>query len=218
MKPDPEYLRRHYESLNDEALLAVDRDDLVETAQTLYDAELRRRRLERDRDIPVSELSSAAFEEGLDRVQPQFHEGDGDAPNWLHEAAEAYGVYASPGTVINDGLTDATSALEAAGIPCHVDFQDEPEHIVQASTRLRLLVPGDLAIQATSTIEREFSNPEFESVWKGYLESLSNEEFSRVNPEIVLCGLFDRVNRVMKTFEAECARRRIRPFLSRNNL
>jgi phosphatidylserine/phosphatidylglycerophosphate/cardiolipin synthase-like enzyme len=45
MPTDPEYLRRHYASLSDEALLAIDRTELVETAQQSYDDELERRKL-----------------------------------------------------------------------------------------------------------------------------------------------------------------------------
>ena len=36
MKPDPEYLRRHYAALSDEALLSVGGDDLVDEARKVY--------------------------------------------------------------------------------------------------------------------------------------------------------------------------------------
>ena len=45
MPTDPEYFRRHYASLSDEALLEIDRAELVETAQKSYDDELERRKL-----------------------------------------------------------------------------------------------------------------------------------------------------------------------------
>ena len=44
MQVDLEYLRRQYASLSDEALLALDRSELVETAQKCYDEELVRRK------------------------------------------------------------------------------------------------------------------------------------------------------------------------------
>ena len=44
MAADPQYLREHYASLSDEALAAIKRADLVETAQKLYDEEVRRRK------------------------------------------------------------------------------------------------------------------------------------------------------------------------------
>ena len=42
MQLDPEYLRQRYASLSDEALLAVDRDELVEMARTIFELELGR--------------------------------------------------------------------------------------------------------------------------------------------------------------------------------
>jgi hypothetical protein len=42
---DPEYLRAHYASLSDRALLDVSRSDLVEIAQQCYDSEMKRRGL-----------------------------------------------------------------------------------------------------------------------------------------------------------------------------
>jgi hypothetical protein len=40
MAVDPEYLRRYYGSLSDEALMEIDRADLVEIAQNCYDHEV----------------------------------------------------------------------------------------------------------------------------------------------------------------------------------
>ena len=45
MKVSAEDFRRQYAGLSDEALLDVDRRDLVEVARTCYDAELGRRQL-----------------------------------------------------------------------------------------------------------------------------------------------------------------------------
>ena len=45
MPVDPEYLRAHYASLSDEALLAINREELVKTAQQCYDNELAQRDL-----------------------------------------------------------------------------------------------------------------------------------------------------------------------------
>ena len=45
MKVSAEDFRRQYADLSDEALLDVDRQDLVELARTCYDEELARRQL-----------------------------------------------------------------------------------------------------------------------------------------------------------------------------
>jgi hypothetical protein len=48
MPVDPEYLRQYYASLSDEALVAVNRADLVEMAQKYYDNEIGQRRLAKE--------------------------------------------------------------------------------------------------------------------------------------------------------------------------
>ena len=45
---DPEYLRKHYAGLSGEALLAVDRGELVDLARAVYDDEVQRRGLRKD--------------------------------------------------------------------------------------------------------------------------------------------------------------------------
>jgi hypothetical protein len=45
MSIDPEYLRQYYASLSDEGILAINRADLVETAQKCYDYEVSQREL-----------------------------------------------------------------------------------------------------------------------------------------------------------------------------
>ncbi len=54
------------------------------------------------------------------------------------------------------------------------------------------------------------SNLEFETGWRTYLETLSDSELLAASPEIVLCGLFDRVERATNTHEDEIARRQLK--------
>jgi hypothetical protein len=84
---------------------------------------------------------------------------------------------------------------------------DEPEQNTPATQRWRLMVPGNSNLQATSTLERDLFNHEFENGWKTYLEVLSDDELLVVSPETVLCGLFDRIERVTRAYEDEVARR-----------
>jgi len=44
----------------------------------------------------------------------------------------------------------------------------------------------------------------------GPIEKGEDSEFRAVSPEIILCGLFDRIGRATKTFEEEVARRRLK--------
>jgi hypothetical protein len=58
--------------------------------------------------------------------------------------------------------------------------------------------------------EREMFNQEFESGWREYLETLSDDELSAITPQSALCGLFDRVERVTRVYNEEIARRGLR--------
>jgi hypothetical protein len=66
VKVDADDFRRVYESLNDEALLAVNRDELVEVAQQCYDVEVAKRGLTASADAaagPALASAEAASEE-----------------------------------------------------------------------------------------------------------------------------------------------------------
>lgn len=66
MKVDADDFRRVYDSLNDEALLAVKRDDLVEVARQCYDVEVAKRGLAARGDaaaVPAPASAAAASEE-----------------------------------------------------------------------------------------------------------------------------------------------------------
>ena len=70
------------------------------------------------------------------------------------------------------------------------------------------MVPGNLNQRATSILERDIFNAEFEAEWKTHLEMLSDEEVYAMDPKAAFCGLFDRVERVTRVFDEEIARRR----------
>ncbi len=184
MPTDPEYLRRHYTSLSDEALLAIDRTELVETAQQSYDDELVRRKL------PSPVLT--------------------DQPQWLAEASEVFSQEDRAGAVPAPEIANARDALEAAGIPCFLDVSPLPEEeaVSPKPTHLwRLMVPGKLNQRATSILERDIFNADFEAEWKTHLEMLSDEELYAMDPKLAFCGLFDRAERVTRAFDAEIGRR-----------
>ncbi len=86
MPVDLEYLRRHYASLSDEALLELDRSELVETAQKCYDEELARRK-------PLGLTNPLVQTADLEGQLPH---GDGK-PEWLDEASEVYSQVEQPG-------------------------------------------------------------------------------------------------------------------------
>jgi hypothetical protein len=193
MPIDPKYLREQYASLSDEALMAIDRAELVEAAQRLYDEEVARRR------------ENTALDD-----QPL---GDGDEPDWLQDASEVFSRVDRPGALPADDIADARAALEAEGIPCHVDLSELPQEEEPSNpppTHIwRVMVPGNLNQHATSVLDRDIFNANFEAQWKTHLETLSDDEVLEMNPEVVFCGLFDRVERVTRAYEAEIARRKL---------
>ncbi len=70
-------------------------------------------------------------------------------------------------------------------------------------------MPGNLNLRATSVLDRDIFNQEFEETWKVHLETLSDAELRQMNPQVVFCGLFDRVERVTKAYDDELTRRKL---------
>jgi len=183
--------------LSDEALVALDRSELVEVAQQVYDQELRSRRLTLDpgEDEPASNE--------LDDVQ-------GLKPRWLDDAACA-AVFASyHGGSSGSDAERARDVLEAAGIPCYIDVQkaDRPDGDTKSQSEFRLLVPGKLNLEAVSLLDKEIFNAELEAEYRTHFEQLSDEELRAVKPEVLLAGLSDRIERLTKAYTDEVARRR----------
>jgi len=201
MPVDPEYLRRYYASLSDEGLQAIDRADLVEAAKQCYDYELR----QRGRSPATPPLAAP------DRVefQDDAPEAD-DPPAWLEDASEVFSRADFAGSTPAPDLVDARNALEAAGIACYLDLSEAAEEasVSRRPTHVwRLMVPGDLNLRATSVLERDIFNADFEAEWKTHLQMLSDEELRAMNPRAVFCGLFDRVERVTRSYDEEIVRR-----------
>ena len=188
MAVDINYLRRHYASLSDEALLEVDRGELVAAAQECYDSELKSRGLGANGQPAAS----------------------GAPPDWFDEAAEVFSRVDHPGAAQAPEVEAARQALEDAGIPCHLEFAAMPEEAGQsrhASQERRLLVPSQLNLHAMNVIDRDIFNDGFEAGWRSHLEMLSDEELESTDPEDVFCGLFDRIERVTRAYREELERR-----------
>jgi hypothetical protein len=209
MPVDPKYLRQHYASLSDQALLGIDRDDLVKTAQNCYDDEVRRRSLASSRGAAPPILPNKNVDVAYADVDGEAS-GDGDKPGWLQEAAEVFSEPDWPGKAPASDIADARDVLEAAGIPCYLDLSAIPEYksALPKPTHLwRLMVPGNLNMRAASILDRDIFNLEFEAEWKTLLETLSDQELREMNPQLTFCGLFDRVRRVTRAYDDEIARR-----------
>jgi hypothetical protein len=202
MPVDLAYLRRHYASLSDEALQELDRSELVETAQKCYDKELASRK-------SLDGTKALDQTEDLESHLPDYE----SKPEWLKEASEVYSQIDRAGAVPAPQIANARDALEAGRIPCYLDISVPPEEepTLQKPIHLwRLMVPGNLNQRATSILERDIFNADFEAEWKTHLGMLSDEELHAMDPKVAFCGLFDRVERVTRAFDEEIARRQLK--------
>ncbi len=203
MQLDPEYLRRHYATLSDGELMALNRADLVEVAQRIYDEEVSRRQNASPR---ASRRPSQPDEEnGME--QPSAEDVPSD---WLDDAAEAYSRYDVAGSTPAPEAVQAREVLEAAGIPCHLELYEEPLEDGERRYRWRVLVPGKLVHRATGVLDRDIFNAEFESGWRAHLEMLSDDELRVMEPGYAFCGLYDRLERIEQAYDEELERRRLK--------
>ena len=209
-------MRRHYASLSDEALIALDLAELIETAQRLYDEELAGRGLT-PRQEPESFAGPDDGATSLDQPgQVEDAGGElavdaGPPPDWLEDAACACAFAMDAGTLYGSDAAKARAVLRAAGIPCHITVNEmDPPANVDPRPRYEycVMVPGALNLHATSVLDREIFNSKQEADWRTHLEALSDEELCALNPETFCAGLLDRVTRLRRAFNDESARRR----------
>ncbi|MCX6620403.1 MAG: hypothetical protein NTY38_04880 [Acidobacteria bacterium] len=205
MKPDPEYLRRYYAALSDEALLRLDGDELVDDARAIYADELARRKLmDSGREPEVGEDRDAGEE---------FYAGDEEQPEWLEEAGCACMFADAPGRPAASDAAGARQILLDAGIPCHLaaerleapDARTAPGH---EHYEYQLMVPGKRVLEATSVLDKDFFNEEIEARWKAHFEELSDPDFRDLELRTLLAGYLDRVERLKRTYEDEVVRRK----------
>ena len=188
-------LRQHYVSLSDEELLAIDPNDLTEVAKNCYESEIQRR--------------------GISVTQPSAPTEDkpATAPEW--EQAGSGGESDDGDTFVactftdirGSSATDAEEAyrlLKAAGIPCRIEVHPIEE---SSSVEHRVVVPSAYILHATSVLDRDYFNPRLESDWKTHLESLTNEQFFRLNVDDICAGLLDRAARLRNAYLEERSRR-----------
>jgi len=221
LQVDPEYLRQHYERLSDEALLEVDREDLVDVAQKCYDEEVSRRgldvrtgkaRVAREHVISSQSDALGDDEEAVDEESVDDAAEAGDQPGWLEEAACVLSYNVHPGQHLAPECENARDVLQAAGIPCYLELHEiEQSSAPEPTHDWRVLVPGKLNLRATSVLEEEIFNPEIEAQWRAHLQELSDDELRAVTPRQAYGGLFDRLERVTRAYEDEMARRGLKP-------
>jgi hypothetical protein len=131
MQIDPAEFRRHYDSLSDEALLDVNRDELVALAQQCYDEELVHRGI-----APASEAGAAAPPDSATHA------------DWVVAATFLSAEEANLAHAMLDSA-DIPARLESNGTGAWTGFGE-----------LRLLVPSDFLTEAEEIIESQISEEE----------------------------------------------------------
>jgi hypothetical protein len=130
LQVDLDDFRRRYAELSDEALLELDRDDLVDLARDCYDAELARRGLHRSSSSPPA-------------TEVQDH-GE------LVEAA----IFSS-----SSEADLARALLESAAIPCYLENEFAGKTL-RVSDGFRLFVPATLLDNAREILNSPVSDEE----------------------------------------------------------
>ena len=206
MRIDPNELRHHYESLSDEELLDIDRADLAQVAQQIYDQEVARRRPgESPGEEEEAEDRDFASEPGAD---DSAGEVDGPPPDWLEDAACTWSSYMSPSSDYLDTGAEVQAALRQAGIPNRITVKPpEPEPASARYSLYCVMVPGELGTRAYSVVERKVFNRIAEEEWRSQLQAYTDEELRALNPEDYWGALLDKAARMKQAYQEELARR-----------
>lgn len=197
---DLDRLRKHYESLSDEALLEINRDELVAAACVVLDAEIAARGL----DEPLAE---EGIEEAPEGAQPEHGVGYHVDDDWLAEAATAFGVAVDRANAKAPEMERACAVMAAAGIPYDVNVREiegNPHHPYE----LELLVPGKYILEATSILDRDVFNAQSEEGWRDHFAALTDEDLAAIDIRVLTAGWADRIERLTRAYKEELAKRR----------
>ena len=203
MSIDADHLRQRYAALSDEELIALDRNELTQTARQCYDEEMEQRGISVDTLDANDDVSdeTTTWEHGT-----MGEEEEGDDEGFIACTFTDHRGVSSIGEA-----EEAYAALQAAGIPCRVEthtIESEPVH-AESQTEHRVIVPSGFSLQATSVLDKDVFNPRMELDWKTHLESLTDEQLLRLNAEVICAGLLDRAARLRKAYAAEVRRRNL---------
>lgn len=188
MKIDTNDLRKHYQSLSDDALLEIDPVDLNPQAQKCLEEEIHVRGLVDDEPIAV--------------------DPDGPEPEWLPDAASICTFEAYPGGEAAQQAMEAFNALNDDGIPCFiVPYGITDPDSSRPRREFRIMVPGARSLEATSVLDQRIFNPQIAEEWASHLQELSDEDLRSINPEIICAGFLDRARRLKQAYEEELSHR-----------
>ncbi len=195
MQISREDLSRHYASLSDAELLAIDPKELTSLALQCY-----------DREVGLRDWSDE-IESGS--VEPEEIVGhivghEEEPPQWLDTAATACCFQVGTGRRYAEDAALVCTILGNADIPSHV----VREHQDGIPDLLSVKAPGALGLKATSVLDRDLFNAELEGIWKTHFSELSDEELFALDSDVLCAGLVDRAGRLKRAFEETLIRRK----------
>ncbi|HZO55281.1 MAG TPA: hypothetical protein VFB63_21425 [Bryobacteraceae bacterium] len=208
MRVDPEEIRRRFAALDDHDLAEVERSELSELAQQIYDEECARR------DLP-SELAKEieVWEDESPAVMGAEAELDEDnRPEWLDDSACVCSFEVTPGTQSAIEVAKARAVLLTAGIPCYVS-ESEAEASADGKPprqEVSLFVPGALNLHAVSVLDRDLFNAKHEEELSIHFKEISDDDLLALDPAVFTAGLLDRAARMKRVYASEMARRGLR--------
>lgn len=195
MNIDLDKLRQQYGMLNDDALLEINRTELVEAARQVYDAELHARHLR-----PSRHLEPLSGEDELPDLEAQ-----GEAPDWLEDAMAVMSIAQTPGSNPADQMADARIALDQSRIPNYLTVREPGEHSDQSL--YELMVPAGQHLNALSVLDQKIFNPRMEEDWKAHFSTMTDDELMELDAEVLVAGLRDRIDRLVRAYEDELLKR-----------
>lgn len=208
MRIDPAEIQKRFAAMDDDALLDVDRDELSEMAQGIFDEEIARRGLGEGEDADgIPELEVSYGEDG-EPVDVDGEEGV-EAPEWMEDAVCVCTFETTPGSTAVGDVVKARAVLLAAEIPCTMAVNELPPAREGHPPRkeVALFVPGPVHLHAVSILDRDLFNETHEEEWQRHFEAISDEDLLALRPEVFTAGLLDRVARMKRVYAGEVARR-----------
>jgi hypothetical protein len=202
MRIDPRDLQRQYESMSDEELLSLNREDLMPAAQAVYDGEIARRGLNEEWQEDVEE------DEEVEGVAVQEW-ADGEEPDWLETAATMCSFEDRPGAGASTKAEEASVVLRTAGIPSFVTITEDESG--KEPTLFSVMVPNELSMHGMSILDRDIFNEQYELGWHTHVDALSDEDLLALDPKIFLAGILDRADRARRVYDEEVTRRGLKP-------
>jgi hypothetical protein len=188
-------LQQQYSMLNDDALLEINRSELVDAARQVYDAELRARNLR-----PERHLDPLVGNDELPDLGAQ-----GEAPDWLEDAMAVMSIAQTPGANPADQMADARIALDQSRIPNYLTVREPAEHGDNAL--YELMVPAGQHLNALSVLDQRIFNPRMEEDWKAHFSTMTDDQLMELDADDLVAGLRDRIERLVRAYEDELLKR-----------